>query len=168
MALSRADVQQILTPEKLSTITFREVINHFAEGENYQNMLGITDEMMQVFYEIALQYFDNKLYAEAADCFLFLIALTPLESNLWLRAGNAEQAQEHWQEALEAYSMATFCDADDPFPHLYAAQVYKEMKELQSAQDCLTICLRLIEQSSQFKSLKETALKLQGSLDDKK
>lgn len=155
MPITLEELKSILSQEKIAQIGLKQSMQNFAEGKTIQETLGISDEHMQDFYDIALDYFDNKQYDEAADCFLFLIALNPLESNLWIRSGNAEQALHRYHEALQAYSMATFCDADDPFPHLYSAEVYIELKQFVKARQCLQICLRLIEENPRFIPLRE-------------
>lgn len=164
MPLTLEKLQSVLADEKLAKITFKRVIESFSEGKCYQEILGISDHLMQQLYDIALEYLEDRHYDEAADCFLFLIALNPFESNLWLKAGNAEHARGHFDEALEAYSMAMFCDADDPFPHFYSAKIYAEQKEKHRAHECLDICEKLIHEHHQFKPLQEMVNQFRSSI----
>lgn len=85
----------------------------------------------------------------------FLVLLKPTSSNLWLRLGNAEQMLEKYEEAIEAYSSAMLCDADDPFPHLYLAEVYGHLHRLLEAQECLNTCFRIVDQEPSLWGLKE-------------
>lgn len=154
-------LKDIFTQEKLASISFKDVIEGFVEGKTYQDLLEIPEDAMQAMFERAMRYFDEAHFDEAADCFLFLAVLNPMVSNLWIRSGNAEQALERYEEALEAYSMAMLCDADDPFPHYYSAEIYLELQCYQEAKECLSICLHLINEHEIFLSLKEPVLKLQ-------
>lgn len=147
-------IKKTLSEKKLSKGTYQDVIENCIQGKCMQEQLGISDSLMQEFYNVSLSYLEEKLYKEASDCFLFLIALNPLESNLWIKAGNASYGAHAYDEALESYSMAMFCDADDPFPHLYSSQIYLERGELEKAKECREIVLRLIEGNSRYIPLK--------------
>jgi type III secretion system low calcium response chaperone LcrH/SycD len=146
--------------DQLSNLSFREIIDKIAEGEVFQNILEISDDDMQDFYKISMDYFNNKQFKEASDCFLFLTALNPFESNLWIKSGNAEYALGHFQEALSAYSMAMLWDANDPFPHFYSAEAYQMLGDLHHAKECIIICLRLIDEHTEYRPLREPAHKL--------
>lgn len=156
-ALSKID-------ESLANIEFAEVLEKMAYGETYQDMLQISNEEMQSYYSVAIEYFKNHQYAEAADCFLFLCALNPLKSNLWLRLGNAEHSLQHDEDALEAYAMATLLDANDPFPHLYAAEIYQRQNKTHESEECLNICITLIDQEPKFESLRKSVLQMRQRL----
>jgi tetratricopeptide (TPR) repeat protein len=145
----------IFTEEKLSKIGFHDVIGGLAEGKTYQEIIGIPDEMMQEFYNISLDYLENQQYAEAADCFFFLSTLNPLQSNLWLKLGNAEYLQEHFEDALESYSMAALCDSDDPFVYIYMAYAYKALDQMHECKEALNIALHVIDEYPELAYLRE-------------
>ncbi len=127
------------------------------EGKTFQQQLGISNDMMQEFYEAAQSYLSDGQYQEASDCFLFLLVLNPLESTLWIQSGHASRFLGDPNEALQAYSMAMFSDPDDPFPHYWAALVYIDQKQYEQARCCREICLRLIDEQSAYMPLKELA-----------
>jgi type III secretion system low calcium response chaperone LcrH/SycD len=164
MALTIEELKTQISQEKLSAIDMKQILQSFAEGKCFQDLLEISDEVMQEFYTISMNYYENGDYADAADCFLFLLALNPLESNLWIKSGNAEQALHHFEEALEAYSMATLCDADDPFPLLYTAQIYIFMKHKEQAKNALNICIQLIDENPIYEPIRDSVIKLQKEL----
>lgn len=151
--MTRENFITLVDEERLSKMSFKHVVAEMAKGKTYQDLLGLEDETMQQFYEIACSYMEEKHYAEAADCFLFLLALNPLETNLWIKAGRAAQELQEYEQALEAYSMAMLCDVDDIFPHLYSAQIYILLSKPTQAQDCLEVCQKLFEEYPQYESL---------------
>lgn len=150
--------------DQLSSLSFKEIIDRVAEGEVFQNIFGFSDDEMQEFYKISMQYFNDKQFEEASDCFLFLTALNPSESNLWIKYGNTEHALGHFQDALLAYSQAMFWDSIDPFPHFYAAEAYQRLGDLHHAKECIYICLRLIDEHAEYAPLRQLAYKLQESI----
>ena len=160
MSITLQELKSLLSEEKISKIGMQEVIESVISGKTFQEMLDLPDDVMQTFYEIAMDYFDNFQYQEAADCLLFLIALNPLESNLWIRLGNAEQTLNHHEPALEAYSMAMLANADDPFPHYYSAEVYLELGSLSQAKNCIHVCEHLIEENEEYLPLKQLLKRL--------
>lgn len=147
--------------KKMPLPSMNEALKGFIEGNTYQESLSIPDEAMQEYYEIACEFYDNKQFEEAGDVFFFLACLNPLQSNLWIRSGNAEEALEHYEEALEAYSMAMLTDSNDPFPHYYSAGIYLKIGSKAQAKECLDICLRLVEDQPEFQPLKTPIKKLQ-------
>lgn len=151
-----------------SSMNFGGLMEGLSQGKTYRQLLEISDEAMQEFYAIAQSYAENKQYEEAADCFLFLSSLEPMTSNLWLRLGNAEQGCGHYEEALDAYSMAMMCDADDPFPHLYSVEVYLELKQHDLAQECLNVSSRLIEENLDGSQIKDLIKNLQNKINASK
>lgn len=144
-----------LREKKLEKMTFQDVVQKFASGQTLQDQLGITDETMQKYYEASMSYVADQQYKEASDCFLFMLALNPMESNLWIQAGKAAQCLHEYDEALQAFSMAMIFDADDPFPHLYSAEIYKQKNEIESAEKCREIAMRLIDENPGYAPLKE-------------
>lgn len=153
-------IKKAFSSKKFSNITMQTILQNMAAGKLFQEQLGISDDVMQCFFEASMHYVNNGEHQEAADCFLFMLLLNPLESTLWIKAGNAAHSLKRYDEALECYSMAMVCDADDPFPHLYTAQVYLELNELDKAEKCRTLCLRLIDENSEYSPLKQIALEL--------
>jgi len=159
-----SSLKNIINIGSLSQLSFKEIVDKISDGENFQDIFGISDEMMQEFYKISMDYFNNKQFQEASDCFLFLTSLNPFESNLWIKSGNAEYALGHFSEALSAYSLAMLWDANDPFPHFYSAEAYHMLNDHHLAKECLNICLRLIEEHLEYKPLLEPAHKLLESI----
>lgn len=164
MTLSLAELKTVLAPERLQKISCRDVMDALVDGKTYQELLEIPDQWMQQFYDIALDYFTEKRYEEASDCFFVLATLSPLESNLWNHCGHCEQALGRNDEALEAFSMAMLCDADDPFPHFYSAEIYVDQKQLHQAKDCLHVCQMLVNEHPKFAPLNEHIQKLSNRI----
>lgn len=164
MTITLQSLQDKLSEDKLQKIHFKQVIDALVKGNTYQDLLGISDEVMQELYLIACSYLEDKYYSEAADCFLFLVALNPLEPNLWIKCGLAERQLNNEDAALEAFSMAMLCDADDPFPHLYSAEIYLGLKRFEEAQGCLNACQSLIDEHPDFAPLQKIIKELQKKI----
>jgi tetratricopeptide (TPR) repeat protein len=164
MNISQKTLQTLFSGDILSKIGFETVLENLGNGNTYQEMLRIPDSVMEDFYAVAINYFDAKQYAEAADSLLFLCALNPLYSNLWLKLGNAEYALNHPENALEAYSLASLIDPNDPFPHIYTALVFQNQNKKFECQECLNISLHLIDEQPQFESMRSVAMQIRRDL----
>lgn len=147
--------------DQLKGITLQSLITELAAGVSLQEVAHIPDAIIDRCYEIACKFLDDKRYADAADCFLVLTVLQPFVSEFWLRLGNAETGEQRLDNALDAYSMAMLYDADDPYPHLYSAQIYYHSEDYTKASQCLEICLRLIDEDPAMEMLLPIALNLQ-------
>lgn len=153
-----------LALNKLSQISMKDVVDNFVEGKTYQEMLEISDVEMQRYFEVGRRYLKNRQFDEASDIFLLLATLSPLTGNLWVHAGNAEQALGRFEDALEAYSMAMLADANDPLPHYFSAEVYYEIQAKDLAKECLKVCVALIEENEHYLALKQHVDNLKRSL----
>jgi len=168
MVVTVEEVQAVFSPEKFAQIGFQDIAEQFSEGKTLQEMLTVSDEMMIDFYHIAMEYFDQKQYKEAADCFFLLTTLNPLECVYWKKLGNAEHHQHNWENAVNAYAMAMLADADDPFPHFYYAQVCFGQHHWEDSRKCLEVCKKLIAEDPQYQDLSPHVDALEAALAKKR
>lgn len=152
--------------KKAEALTLSSVIQKLQEGQTPQEQLGITDALLDRCYEIGCSYLDRREFSEAADIFLVVALLNPFIAEFWLRLGAAEAGCRRYEDALEAYSMAMLYDADDPFPHLYAAELYLHIERFADASKCVEIANLLIDESPEFTELSTFAQKLERTINE--
>jgi len=143
-------VEKLQDPEVLQ--------EHLAEGRTFQEILEYSDETMEKFYHAAYNLFQNGLYHEAADAFVFLTTLNPYVHNFWLGLGMSEQRNEDYEAALVAYGMATMTDMDSPVPHYHSGHCYYLMGEYDTSVSVLDITIELCADAEEHASLKKDAL----------
>lgn len=103
------------------------------KGNAAQQLLGVSNEMLDRYYASAMKLLDQKQWEQARDAFLFLTFLNPCVHSFWMALGIAEQWQKHYESALLAYSMAEATDPNNPSVHANAFQCSLAIGEKEAA-----------------------------------
>lgn len=128
-----------------------------AEGKTPQEVLGFSHPVMAKFYRAAYRLFESKRYAEAADAFLFLVALDAHNHDYWLGLGMATQLCGDYEAAIDAYEMAAITDVESPVPYFYLAKCLFAIHDRDSALQALDLALEHAGDQEQYDELKQQA-----------
>ena len=83
---------------------------------------GLTHEAMDARYREASAHFADGRFEQAREAFSWLTANEPREAAYWVALGCTEQALGEHAIAARSYAAAAMLDAQNPAPHLYAAE----------------------------------------------
>lgn len=128
------------------------------KGNAAQQLLGISDDVLEKYYEVALHLLDQKKWDSARDAFLFLTFLNPCMHNFWMGLGIAEQWQRHYESALLAYSMAETTDPGDPAVYANEFQCNLALNAKEEASKSLKKALEICGENDDFANLKAQLL----------
>lgn len=117
------------------------------EGKTFQEILGYTAQTLEQCYQIGLDLFENENYKDASAVFSLLTLLNPYFHNFWLCLAMSEQAQHHWEPALQAYVVAQWVDEKDPISYIYAAECHLRLKDYSHAIDNFDKAIALAKES---------------------
>jgi len=131
---------------------------HLSEGKTFQELLGYTNGTMEKFYSGAHLLYEQGMYQEAADAFVFLTTLNPYVHNFWLGLGLAEQHNEEYEAALVAYGMATMSDMDNPLPHYHSSRCHYLMGDYDTAVSMLDLAINLCFDDEKHSTVKSDAI----------
>ncbi len=135
------EVQKIVYKKDRQSQFFDQIEKVFSKEQTMQEALGLKDKTMHRFHDIACDFYEEKNFVCSADAFLALTTLNPYVHAYWLGLGMAEQELEKPEAALNAYSLAVLTDADNPMPHVYAAECYFALQDLESAKRSLNLAM---------------------------
>lgn len=107
----------------------------------------ISDESMEIYYNVADCLYQNGKYHEASDVLFFINQLYSYESIYWQALGSADYYAENYNEAIYAYFMALLNNPDDPKPLLFIAHCYENQKQLENAIPCLDYLLEIVNKN---------------------
>ncbi len=116
-------------------ITQEEALRFFT----LQELMGISDQTLNDFYETGRTYFLHNDFQNAADVFLVVTMLDFFRHNSWVALGLAEERLSNWEKALHSYSMAALTKDDAPIPHIHSAECYIAMGQYDDAKSCLEL-----------------------------
>jgi len=143
---------------------FREQIK---KGMTLQEILELTDEQLEMFYQAASTLYNENRLIEAVEAFTFLTTLNPMVANFWLGLGMAEQRIEEHGNALLAFAMAMMADDKSPLPHYQTALSYRALGEKSSALGAIELTL-LHCRGDEWGYVKEKALELKRRITQEK
>lgn len=95
--------------------------------------VGFTDEYFDALYTLAVRYYNNKQFREAGEVFKNLCTLQPDEVRNYKGAGANALAQQEYQVAVKAYTVAYMLSATDADTSFYLGQAFFFLKDYQEA-----------------------------------
>lgn len=116
---------------------------------SWKSQLGISDECMETLYQGAKHIFDKKNYVEAEKAFFVLCSLDPTQFAYWVGLGHSAFQNKTYEQAINAYSMASGLQPEDAWPHVWAANTFEEEKDFAHAKMALTEALHLEKAKSE-------------------
>lgn len=129
-----------------------------SQGRSAQEVLGLSYEQMAAFYRKALQLFNEKSYAEAADAFLFLAYMNLENHDYWLGLGMATQMCHDYEAAIDAYELAAIYDLSSPVPYFYLAKCLFAIHDHTSALEALDMAIEASKDRVEYAELLEQAI----------
>lgn len=98
-----------------------------------QDLLGISEETMGLFYQCGCNLYEHRQFQEASQVFFVVAFLNIGRSNPWISLGLASKQIENHEEALHAFAMASIADTNSAIPQIYSAECYIAMKQYPDA-----------------------------------
>jgi type III secretion system low calcium response chaperone LcrH/SycD len=135
-----------------------------AKGKTAQQILGVSTESMQEFYEAAYHLFNKGRFEDAGNAFLFLVTLDPHNFEYWLGLGASAQMMDHIDEAIDAYEMAAYYRIESPLPYFYLARCFYLKRDYISALEALHLAIEYSDDFEEFADLKKQALEIRAML----
>ncbi|MBA2729055.1 MAG: hypothetical protein H0U49_12895 [Parachlamydiaceae bacterium] len=110
-----------------------------------QNMLQISDKMMDAINEIAKAAFKEDRTQGSLSLLVFLTTLDPTDADYWFRMGIAAQKCEDIDLALQAYSIALDMDAEIIGARVFSAECYLIQGNQEFAMNEISEAKKIIE-----------------------
>lgn len=112
------------------------------------DFFGISDSVLQVFYQIAKSFYLKKQYEESSDILYFLCILNPSEPAYWKSLGNAYFLSNEYQKALNAYFIAFNFDPEDMDLLFYAARCNEAQEDWDKAIECIDFAIENLDKNN--------------------
>ncbi len=149
--------QEVFPPPEECVEDF--VSNTLAKSETLQKAFEVSPYEMEEIYNEAYRYYQENHYVEASTAFRWLVLLNPFIGKYWRGLAASLQLLNKYEKALHAYAMTALLESDDPYPHFYAYECYKALKNKEEAARALQSAYAKTNKP-EFKKLKEEIGKL--------
>jgi type III secretion system low calcium response chaperone LcrH/SycD len=126
-------------------------------GFNIKILAGIPDSKVSTLYAQAYQLYNTGKYRDAIEIFRILILLDSTESKFMMGIAACLHMMKEYNAALEAYTLVTFLDPDNPVPFFHASDCALQLKDKLGAMVALQMALKKAQNKPEFKTLKERA-----------
>jgi tetratricopeptide (TPR) repeat protein len=122
-----------------------EYLKEIDQGKSLAEIMKLSQNTIQLFYRVVKSYYEEKKYAEVAISAVFLLSIEPKNSFFWLILGHARYFLSQFEEAVLAYTMASYCNPCDVLAYLFLAKCHRQLNEKEIAQQALNVARTVIE-----------------------
>lgn len=136
------------------------------EGITPQVILQLSDEVMARFYAAAYNLFQRQQFRDAADAFIFLIALNSHNHDYWVGLGMSTQMLGNYEGAIDAYELAATCELDNPVPYFYLAKCLFAIHDRANALEAIELAIEYSADRTSFEDLHRQALAAKKLLEE--
>ena len=148
-----------ITNDEELTERLNAVMDALMGGATIGDVVGISDDQLEVLYTVAYGAYQAKNYADAEVLFQALCLYKHMDPRFWLGLGGSRQGLKKYKGAIEAYEMAGLAGAlGDPTPFLYAGMCFLNLGDKESARVAFLSTEALCEEgNSEHQLVKERA-----------
>lgn len=130
------------------------------QSETISEFIGFSKETLNDFFSVARNFYQNKDFNRASDCFYSLCAIEPLIPLFWLGYGDSEMMLHKFDHALYAYAVSALLDGDDPYSHYQAALCYDSLNDISNAKNSLDLVFLCSNENDKNHDIRKAAQEL--------
>lgn len=100
----------------------------FIEGNPPRHAMGISPDMMNMFYTFGYNSYNAGHYADAKQTFEMLNFLEPLSPKFLMGLAAAHHKLKEYEKAVELYFTLVLVDDESPIPYVHIADCYEQLE----------------------------------------
>ena len=128
------------------------------KGVMPQNLLGMSDAMLEGLYSQAYRLYNTGKYKDASQLFRMLTMINSTEPKYSLGLAACFHMMKEYNSAVTTYALCGIIDAHSPIPHYHSSDCYIQMKDSISAIISLEMAVKRAGDKPEYQSLKDRAL----------
>ncbi len=125
------------------------------EHVTFSDLVQVDEDSLDRMYKVAKSLYDESMYKDAVLAFNLLVLLEPDQPVFWNGLGHAAFLSENYDNALEAFTVESSLEVDNPICDLMIAKCHEQLKEYHRALDVLDLLIHKLGKDPQFDSVKE-------------
>ena len=83
--------------------------------------IGLSPESVETLYELAYRLYEGGKYEDSEKAFRFLTSVAAFDKKNWMGLGASLQMQKAYEQAIQAYMIASILDPAEAMVHLHIA-----------------------------------------------
>lgn len=131
-----------------SVASANELSMKIDQATAWKDLLGITDQSLDLLYRGAKKLTDSNLHPEAEAAYFFLTTIDFKQYSFWLGLGHAAFHLGNLNQAINAYEMAECCQKFSVWPHIYAANCFEALNDHEEALTALETAYKNYQEGS--------------------
>ncbi|MEG0036821.1 MAG: SycD/LcrH family type III secretion system chaperone [Victivallaceae bacterium] len=144
-----------LPSEEETKQALTNILGQLAEGKNLQDILGLSNTVLEEIYTMAYSFYSQGKYYEAIGLFQVLAASKPGSYKYMLGLSSCLHQLKMYDEAAFGFFLAFDNDPTNPIPAYYIADTFLKSDRPEEAQDFIDITLKVCGNKPEYKMLKE-------------
>lgn len=131
------------------------IFNQLAEGKNLQDILGLSNTVLEEIYTMAYSFYSQGNYYQAIGLFQVLVASKPGSYKYMLGLSSCLHQLKMYDEAAFGFFLAFDNDPTNPIPPYYIADSFFKSNRPEEAKDFIEITLKVCATKPEYKMLRE-------------
>ncbi|MBQ8498929.1 SycD/LcrH family type III secretion system chaperone [Chlamydia sp.] len=142
-----------------------EILQGLSDGLTLQQILGLSDVLLEEIYTVAYTFYSQGKYQEAIGLFQILTASKPQCYKYILGLSSCYHQLKMYNEAAFGFFLAFDAQPENPIPPYYIADSLMKLDQPEESQDFLDITIDMCKNKPEYKVLKERCNIMKQSLD---
>lgn len=142
------------------------ILQGLGNGLNLQQILGLSDVLLEEMYTVAYTFYSQGKYHEAIGLFQMLTAAKPACYKYILGLSSCYHQLKMYNEAAFGFFLAFDAEPENPIPPYYIADSLMKLDQLAESNDFLDMAIDICSNKPEFKVLKERCNIMKNSLKD--
>lgn len=161
LAMARID------PKKLEVFDDPDALTKAVEsGNSICDLLGFTEQSLNVFHRAAYRMIENKAFDKARDVSYFLVTIAPWASQFWVCLGRCDVGLQNFDVAIHEFAQAIEINPTESTSYQELVNLLIEAHEFKQATRLCETSLQFVAENEQEPWAAELRMRLEEKLHD--
>ncbi|WP_348663360.1 SycD/LcrH family type III secretion system chaperone [Chlamydia vaughanii] len=152
--------------EEEAKAALTNILQGLGDGLTLQQILGLSDVLLEEIYTIAYSFYSQGKYNEAVGLFQILTASKPQCYKYLLGLSSCYHQLKLYNEAAFGFFLAFDAEPENPIPPYYIADSLMKLEQAEESKNFLDITMDICSNKPEYKVLKERCNIMKDSLKD--
>lgn len=142
------------------------VVKELQRGRNLQDILGLSNYLLEEIYTMAYSFYSQGKYKEAISLFQLLVTSKPNNYKYNLGLSSCYHELNMFQEAAFGFFLTFNLEPNNPIPPYYIADSFMKANMPEESSEFIDVTLALCDKKPEYNMLKERCNFMKKSVDE--